>query len=247
MSKRWVKVVIGVVLGVVLAAILLWSFAQAGAWVYIHWIKDDAPKVLGNDDALCGAPAATTPTGATTPTPATGAIANGNTWTVAAGSQVGYRVVEGLLGQDTEGVGRTSTITGSLTLEGAMVSQATFVVDMNSLVSDDARRDSKFSGQIMEAATFPTSTFTLTQPIDLGSVPAECQEITASATGTMELHGVTNPVTFDVTAKRSGGVIAISGSFDIAFADYGIANPSNAAVTTQDHGLIEFALAFAQG
>jgi hypothetical protein len=43
----------------------------------------------------------------------TPAAATGNTWSIAAGSQVGYRVVEVLFGQDTEGVGRTDAVTGS--------------------------------------------------------------------------------------------------------------------------------------
>ena len=36
------------------------------------------------------------------------------TWVIGSGSAVGYRVVEVLFGQDTEGVGRTDQITGQL-------------------------------------------------------------------------------------------------------------------------------------
>ncbi len=241
--KHWKKLVVGVVLLAVLGS-------TAGVWVYIHWIKADAPKRLTIDDVAQAAPNNTTGSGAATGK-ATGnstqtPTAPSNAWKIAGGSQVGYRVIEVLFGQNTEGVGRSGAITGSLTLDGTVVSTATFTVDMTTLKSDDARRDRKFTGQIMSTASIPTATFTLTKPIDLDTVPSDGQQIAASATGDMHLHGVTKPVTFDLTAKRSGTTIAVSGSFDVKFADYDITNPSGGPVTTQDHGLIEFALAFTQ-
>ena len=151
-------------------------------------------------------------------------------------------MVEVLFGQDTEGVGRTNAVTGSITLSRTAATAAGFTVDMTTLQSDEDNRDRKFKGEIMETSTFPTASFTLSRPIELGSIPADGSEITATATGELILHGVTKPVTLDVTAKKTGNSIAIAGSTDVTFADYGIANPSNGAVTTQDHGLIEFLL-----
>ncbi len=229
MKKHWKKIAL---IAVVLAVLV----PTAGIWLYINVFKDDAPKAFSVDDAPVVSSDGSTP-----------AAANGNTWSIAAGSQVGYRVVEVLFGQDTEGVGRTGAVTGSLTLDGTTVSAATFTVDMKTLVSDDARRDRKFIGGIMNTATIPTSTFALTAPIDLGTAPADGEEITVSATGDLLLHGVTKPVTFDLTAKRTGGTIAVAGSIDVKFADYDINNPSGGPITTEDHGLIEFALAFGQG
>jgi polyisoprenoid-binding protein YceI len=242
MRQHWKKIVIGVVVATIVGV-------TAGPWVYIHWIKDPPKSRLTINDAppITGA---TNGAGSTDPTSPAGtgpASAAPNTWNIASGSQVGYRVVEVLFGQHTEGVGRTSKVTGSITLDGAKVSAATFTVDMTSLKSDDGRRDHRFTGEIMNTATIPTATFTLTKPIDLGTVPADGKQITASATGDMLLHGVTKSVTFDVTAKKTGNSIAVSGSFDVKFADYNINNPSANFVTTQDHGLIEFALAFAKG
>lgn len=234
MKRHWKKLVGGLVLLAILGS-------TAGVWVYIHWIKADAPARLTINDITTGTGASpgTTGTGAPSGTPS-------NSWTVTSGSQVGYRVVEVLFGQDTEGVGRTSKVTGSLTLDAAIVSTATFTVDMTSLKSDDARRDRKFTGQIMNTATIPTALFTLSKPIDLVTAPADSTQVTASATGDLLLHGVTKPVTFSLTAKRTGNTIAVSGAFDVKFADYAINNPSGGPVTTQDHGLIEFALAFAK-
>jgi hypothetical protein len=52
-------------------------------------------------------------------------------------------------------------------------------------------------------------------------------------------------VTFPLTAERTGTAIKISGSIPVAFADWDIPNPSfSGFVTTQNHGLLEFLLAF---
>jgi hypothetical protein len=55
---------------------------------------------------------------------------------------------------------------------------------------------------------------------------------------------VTRTVAFKVTGSRSGGAIEVSGSIPIRFADWGIPNPSFGPVTTEDHGILEFAINF---
>ena len=51
---------------------------------------------------------------------------------------------------------------------------------------------------------FPTATFVLTEPIELGAVPADGEEVTATATGDLTLHGVTREVTIDLVARLDG-------------------------------------------
>ena len=97
----------------------------------------------------------------------------------------------------------------------------------------------------METSTYPTATFTLTQPIDLGSLPADGVETTKNATGKLTMHGTTKSVTFPVTARRSGATIQVSGSIPIVFADWNISNPSGGPATTEDHGTLEWLLNFA--
>lgn len=244
--------------------------AVGGPFVYINFIKDDAPErlSLSDTDELApttptGAPAATAPDRTAAPTttaagtvpavPApttTGAAATaaGEPWTVdGTTSTVGYRVVEVLFGQDTEGVGRTNAVTGQMTLAGSQVTDASFEVDMATLTSDEDRRDNQFRGRLLSTEEFPTSTFVLTAPIDLGNVPTEGTPVTVTATGDLTLRGTTNPVTFDVEAQRSGDVIQVVGSTDIVFADYTIPMPDVPGITTQDHGLLEFDLRFVPG
>ncbi len=147
-----------------------------------------------------------------------------------------------LFGQDTEGVGRTDQVTGQLTLAGTQVTDGSFEADLTTVVSDEDRRDGQFRGRLMDTDNFPTATFTLTAPIELGSVPADATPVTATATGELTLRGVTNPVTVEVQAQKNGDTIQVVGSTDVVFADYGIPQPDNGAVSTQDHGLLEFDL-----
>jgi polyisoprenoid-binding protein YceI len=183
------------------------------------------------------------PVDAPAATGAPGATASGQ-WVATDSSQVGYRVQEVLFGVDTTAVGRTDEVEGTLTIDGTQVTAVDFSVDVASITSDESRRDSQFRGRVMSADEFPTATFTLTQPIELGVTPADGAQATTQATGELTLRGVTNPVTFEVTAKQENGLIGVQGGIPVVFNDYGIANPSNGGVQTEDHGLVEFVLVF---
>src|SRR2546421_10443408 len=207
--KRWVA------LGVVALALAL----VGGPFIYIHFIEGKAPAPL-----TLSSPAAPT-SGATTGTSTSSRATNGS-WAVAAGSVVGYRVKEVLFGQSNVAVGRTSSITGSITVSGTTVTAGAFTVDLASVTSDQSRRDAQFNGRIMDTATYPTATFMLTQPIDFGSIPARGTERTLEATGRLTLHGVTRTVTFEVTGRYTGSAIQVAGSIPITFGDWSIRNPS---------------------
>jgi polyisoprenoid-binding protein YceI len=157
---------------------------------------------------------------------------------------VRYRVDEVLFGANVTAVGETNAVTGSLDIAGTQVADATFEVDMATVESDRSQRDGQFRGRIMDVETFPTSTFTLTQPIELASVPADGEQVTATATGDLTLRGVTNTVTFDVTAQLEGDRIGVLGSIPIVFEDYDIPNPSFGGIETEDNGVLEFVLVF---
>ncbi len=155
-----------------------------------------------------------------------------------------YRVEEVLFGQSAEAVGRTSDVTGTFTIAGTEVTAGSFNVDMTTVTSDQSRRDGQFRGRIMEASTYPTATFVLASPIELGSLPADGAHVDVEATGELTLHGATRTVTFPVQAKRTGAAIAVAGTIPIVFADYDISNPSGGPAQTEDHGELEFRLNF---
>ncbi len=260
-GKRWIKwTVIGA-----LAAVVLFFGA---IFVYANFINDspDALDETDLSDALVGTTAPqvtdTDASGTTAPTPDDTTATSGQTpptseapesadggnvdgdWTPTTASEFGYRVEEVLAGVNTTAVGRSNEIEGLLTIEGTNATVVDITVLVENITSDDSRRDGQFRGRIMNADEFPTAEFRITEPIDFGQIPVGDEQVTASATGELTLRGVTNPVTFDVTAQTTDGRIGVLGSIPVVFEDYGIENPSFGAVRTEDEGLVEFVLVF---
>ena len=165
-------------------------------------------------------------------------------WIPTTASEFGYRVEEVIAGVSTTAVGRSNEIEGLLTIEGTTATVVDVEVQIANITSDDSRRDGRFSGAIMNSTEFPTATFTITEPIKFGAIPVDGGQVAATATGELTLRGVTNPVTFDVTAEVNNDLIGILGSIPVVFADYGIDNPSFGAIKTEDEGLVEFVLVF---
>jgi polyisoprenoid-binding protein YceI len=159
------------------------------------------------------------------------------------GSPAGYRVEEVLLGPSTTAVGRTSEVSGQFDLSGTTVTSASFTVQMASVVSDKSQRNAQFDGRIMDVAAYPTSTFRLTKPVALNAIPAVGKTVDVSATGDLTMHGVTKPLTIELSAERVSSGIEVLGDADILFSEWNIANPSvGGFVTTADHGTLEVLL-----
>lgn len=232
----------GWALGLVAALLVL---GVGGPFVYIHFVEGKAPPPLSlsTGATVAGGNATTSSTAAGTPASSASPNSAGDgTWTVSDGSTAGYRIKETLLGQSNTAVGRTTAVMGSMVVSTTSVPTGKFTVDLTKVASDRSQRDDQFQGRIMDTAKFPTATFVLTSPIEFGTAPADGVEITATAKGDLTLHGVTKPVTFQVTAKRSGTTIGVQGSIPIVFADYGISNPSGGPATTENNGVLEFVL-----
>jgi polyisoprenoid-binding protein YceI len=254
---RYVK---WVVLGIVGLVVLLF----AGIFFYANVLNDSPDKLDAGDlsNALVQttppadtvaereslpettAPEATTPAGA--PPATTPSVDSGNfdgDWAPTDASEFGYRVEEVLAGVNTTAVGRSNEITGLLTIDGTTATAVDVDVQVDSITSDSALRDSSFR-RAMSSEEFPTATFQLTEPIEFGTIPTGDEQVVATATGELTLRGVTNPVTFEVTAQTTDGRIGVLGSIPVVFADYGIENPSFGQVKTEDQGLVEFVLVF---
>jgi len=255
-KKSRSRIIVWVVIGLVALVALVYG----AIFFYANVINDSPDALDANDlgDALVvdtteatseatvgdTAPAATdAPDTGSTDTTAAADGFDGD-WTPTEPSTFGYRVEEVLAGVNTTAVGRSSEITGLLTIDGTTATAVEIEVPVDTITSDDSRRDGQFTGRIMSVDEFPTATFTLTEPIEFGTIPTGDETVTATATGDLTLRGVTNSVTFDVTAQTTDGRIGVLGSIPVLFSDYGIDNPSNGIVTTEDNGLVEFVLVF---
>tara|TARA_Y100000766_G_scaffold40952_1_gene31007 strand:- start:77 stop:877 length:801 start_codon:yes stop_codon:yes gene_type:complete len=253
----------------VIAVLALATLAVGGAWVYATFINDaaeefevadlderlDASAEQPSEEPQDAAPEVTTQDGTaesdvTQPDEtaqsenATEVDDGTQLWITTEGSEVGYRVSEVLFGIDTEGVGRTEDVTGSVTLDDTTMTKAEFTVDVASMKSDDGRRDGQFRGRIMETQTFPTASFALTSPIDLGVTATEGAILDTTISGELTMHGVTNPVSFEIAAKIEGNRLGVIGTIPVTFVDYDIVDPSITGITVKPEGVIEFVLVF---
>lgn len=228
MSKGLRTVVIAVVAVVVVVG---------GGYLVIRLVEGGSKKALT-------LPTVTTPstrvgaTGSTTPVVVDG------TWNVTTGSTAGYRVQETLFGVSNTAIGRTSAVTGTISISGTTVTSGSFSVALTKVTSDRSERDGQFQGRIMDTADFPTATFKLTSAIPLTTLPANGIKVSEQATGNLDMHGVTKSVTFPVTAQRNGTAIQVVGSIPITFANWNISNPSGGPATTGTTGTLEFLLNF---
>ena len=215
---RRARIVVLAVVGVVIVLV-------AGGYAVLALTGDDAPP----PPRLQGTPAqeGAAPAGA------------GRWHPVApAGSFVGYRVDERYLGVGVRtAVGRTSAVTGSVTVDGDRVEGADLRADMTTVHSDQARRDDALRSRAIETGRYPSARFTLAGPVALGASPRQAE-------GTLTLHGRRAAIAVAVRGQRlSGDRLELVGSAPIRFATFAIEPPSVAGlVTVSDHGVLEFRL-----
>jgi polyisoprenoid-binding protein YceI len=188
--------------------------------------------------------------GAADATASEGDAALTGTYTVEPGNTdnfVGYRVTEKLVASVVESTatGRTDNVTGTLTIDGTTINEATVTADLRDLESDNSFRDGRIRSSGLESDRFPEAKFVLTQPINLSAAPSAGETINAQATGDFTLHGVTKRVTVDIEGRWDGKDVQIVGNLPIVFGDYDITAPTAPAVASvDDHGEMEFQLFF---
>lgn len=231
------------------AVVVVAALAGLGIWWFF---RDDAPDAVSLETATAGIGATTV----VADDSASGTQGITGDWTVdttigtfdyedSTGTFVGFRVQERLSGVgDTTAVGRTPEVSGSITIEGTTLTAATIEADMTALTTNDDRRNDKVQ-RALETSKFPTATFVLTEPIDLGSAAATGETVAVVAAGDLTIHGVTTPVSLPLDAQLVDRTIVVVGSLQVTFADYGVSVPdAPIVISAEDHGIVELQLLF---
>ncbi|HET6687478.1 MAG TPA: YceI family protein [Jiangellaceae bacterium] len=224
-----------------------------GIWWFL---RDDAPAEVSLDAATESVAGAGTTGDGANPT-ASGTGAEG-TWTVdtatgdfdyesATGTFAGFRIEEELTGiGSTTAVGRTGDVTGSITIEGSTLTAAELQVELTTITTNDGRRDDRVQ-EALETGTYPTATFTLTEPIDLGDAATTGQTVSVVATGDLTIHGETRQVEIPIDAQLVDDTIVLVASTDIVFSDFGVDVPDSPIVlSVDDQGVLEVQLLLAR-
>lgn len=137
---------------------------------------------------------------------------------------------EGVVSFDATVASSPETIAAEAKGGVLVVDAATGALEMGVLLKNflfkKALMQEHFNENYVESSKYPKATFkgTLADPkaIDWKKDGA----YTTTATGTMNLHGVTKPLTAPVTITIKGGKITGSGNFPIVLADYNITIPT---------------------
>lgn len=229
--RRWPRRLLRVALGVLV--VLLGLVATTFWWVFV---RDDTPEEAQLVERTTAATPATELTG---------------TWAVAPGPDVwaGYRIDEVVGGTlENTAVARTPDVAGELVVDGTEITAVDITADLTALESQDdqvpnvGNRDAAMRDRGLETDAFPTASFTLTEPIDLGAPPEPGAEVTIDAVGELDLHGIARPVTVPVAARWNGEVIDLTASVALVLADHGIEQPAAAIVTVAEEGILELQL-----
>ena len=132
-----------------------------------------------------------------------------------------------------DAVGTTKVISGVLAISGdgrVLSGQSKFTVDMASLQSGNANRDRDIKARTLEVGKYPTSEFVVTEVKGLPSPLPTSGVLKFQLIGDMTLHGVTKPVTWDVTALANVGGMIGRASAAVKFADFNMTRPLTAVV-----------------
>ncbi|MCK0093653.1 YceI family protein [Rhodococcus sp. F64268] len=207
-----------------------------------------APWVYGNFIAEDDAPAASVSTSGAEA--ATGEL--DGEWTVTPGADpnrtaAGYTVHEILRGADVTVVGSTDQVSGTATIADESLTAAEITVRVDGIATDISQRDGQFRGMVMDTANHPTATFTLTEPVNVSSLPTDGTVATVPATGILTLRGEERPVTVDVDVLRTGGSIVASGSIPATWTDWGIEPPDLGFVAVDQSGSVDFLITLEMG
>jgi polyisoprenoid-binding protein YceI len=245
-----------------LAVVAVIAVALGGYLAYDTFLRGDSTPALAlpssspsseATDAPTTEPSASADASATTE-PASGDGELAGTWTLTS-AEAGYRVREQLanLPAESDAVGRTSDVTGSIALEGSaeaiQLTAGTIEVDTTTITSDEGRRDDRMRDEGLETDAFPTATFTITQPVDIPPAALAGTASDLTLAGDLTLHGVTRSVEIPAQAQLVDGVVQVAGAYPFSLADFDIVAPNVGGfiVSIADEGTLEFVAAFERG
>ena len=133
--------------------------------------------------------------------------------------------------------GTVTGITGDVSGEFLLTSDANpsivsmrILVDLRTLDSGSADRDSHVRNDTLETNKYPQAIFTVSNAQVLAGDYTEGQMVTFNLQGQLTLHGVTRPVTFDMQAKLMENTVTGSGTTLIHLRDYKMKPPATTSV-----------------
>jgi polyisoprenoid-binding protein YceI len=178
-----------------------------------------------------------------TATAGTAAISDAIKLTIdSSASQASYHARETLVGNElpTDAVGTSKSVSGSIVFgpDGSLLpDQSQVSVDLSQLQSDEDRRDNLIKRQTLDTGHYPMATFVPRQVEGLPVPLPSSGQATFQLSGDLTVHGVTKPVTWQVTAQFAGSSVTGSATTAVKITDFGMTPPKAGPVLAIEDGL----------
>ena len=157
-------------------------------------------------------------------------------------STASYHAQEQLVGRNlpSEAVGTTPGVSGSIVLgtDGSIQSdQSQISVDLSQLTSDESRRDNFIKGNTLQTNRYPTATFVPHSAEGLPIPLPTSGQAAFQLSGDLTVHGVTRPVTWQVSAQFGDASLSGDATTNVNISDFGMTPPKAGPVLSIQDGL----------
>ncbi len=150
-------------------------------------------------------------------------------------TQAIYSVREELLNQDVTSrttMGNTFQVEGEMALQidpdngGVAVGENQITVNIESLSSNEARRDNRIRREWLESSTYPVATFVAREIRGFPAGIQEGEEATFQLAGDLTIRNITQSTTFTTTAVLNGDTISGTATALIFMREFGFEPPN---------------------
>jgi polyisoprenoid-binding protein YceI len=108
-------------------------------------------------------------------------------------------------------------------------------IDMTANDSGNSQRDNHIQqADFFDVAKFPDATFTATSFENLPTTWTEGTAVPFKMTGKLNVKGIEKDVTFDAQAMYKNKQVMLSGKTKVTFSDFGMQNPHNVVMSTEN-------------
>ena len=157
-------------------------------------------------------------------------------WAIADGSFAGFRCQVSMLGRVTSLVGQSDALAGGIHVVNGAVEAGSIRINLASLRI--LGKANPVLNHMIDTPRYPIATFTLNKPISMPASPLRNVTYRAPASGSLTMHGRTQPVSFTFAARYTASMLEGAGSVAIRFSDWNLRAPFG----VQNNGAIDFTL-----
>lgn len=159
-------------------------------------------------------------------------------------SSAGYTFHELLPNEARDTSGTTEDVDGQITVEDDKIVSGDVTVNMDTVSSDNKKRDNSVRDRIFFTYKYPESKFRITGPVDVSSLPDDGTVGTVKLTGDLTIFSTTREVSGEVRALRTGNRVIVGGDIPINRKDFGVEAPELVAAKIDEEGELNLLLVF---